>query len=363
MVIKEIKTFRAAVPLHTPFKTALRTVTTAETVVVKLVCDNGITGWGEAPPTHVITGESLSSIEFSIHHVFKPLLLGKTLLYRERLFVALHKSMVGNSSAKAAIDMALFDCIAQITNFPLVNFLGGYKTKLITDYTVSVNSPEQMAKDAIEYMNKGFSILKIKVGKDEIQKDIERIEKIREQIGLEPVLRLDANQGWTPKEAVQAIKNMEERGLNIEFVEQPVNANDLTGLQYVTQHTNTPIMADEAVFTINDAQQVLECRACDLINIKLMKTGGIYQALKIVNLAEAYNVQCMVGSMIETKLGITAAAHFAASQPNVIAYDFDAPLMLKGDLVCGGIIYNQQEIHMGKGNGLGIKGIQHSFIV
>ncbi|MFD1036838.1 mandelate racemase/muconate lactonizing enzyme family protein [Virgibacillus byunsanensis] len=364
MNIEKIETYRIAIPLHTPFKTALRTVTVAESIVVKVTCDDAIIGWGEAPPTHVITGYSLASIEFAINGIMKPLIVGESLLNRERVFEKIHQSAVGNSSAKAALDMALYDCIAQHANMSLANFLGGYNDTIETDYTVSVNSPEEMATDAEKYIDNGFTALKVKVGKDLIETDVKRIEAIRKQIGPDALIRLDANQGWKAKEAVRAIRKMEDLGLNIELIEQPVKAHDIEGLQYVTDHTDTPIMADESVFSPNDAKRVLESGAADMINIKLMKAGGIHQALKIAKLADVYGVECMVGSMIETKIGITAAAHFAASQPNVTRYDFDAPLMLSGDVIAGGgVTYRGKSIEIGSKPGLGIDTIDRQFAV
>ncbi|WP_067728557.1 mandelate racemase/muconate lactonizing enzyme family protein [Oceanobacillus damuensis] len=363
MKITSIETFQGAIPLHTPFKTALRTVTVAETIIVKLTCEDGTVGWGEAPPTHVITGDSLASIQYAIHSIFKPLLIGESLSARERLFEKMEKSIVRNTSAKAAIDMALYDSIAQQANMPLHRFLGGFHESLETDYTVSVNRPEVMAQDARKYINDGFSVLKIKVGKDEIAEDIRRIQAIREEAGSDILIRLDANQGWKAKEAVRAIRKMEDLGLHIELIEQPVKAHDFEGLKTVTKNTETPIMADESVFSPHDAKQILEMGAADLINIKLMKAGGIHQAIKIAKLAHIYGVECMVGSMIETKIGITAAAHFAASQSNVTRYDFDAPLMLTGDLANGGITYNGRVIELGNEAGLGIKAIDERYIV
>ncbi|WP_173917205.1 dipeptide epimerase [Halobacillus sp. Marseille-Q1614] len=358
MIIQSIETYRIAVPLKKPFKTALRTVTVAESIYVKVICDNKITGFGEAPPTHVITGESLSSIEYAVQSILKPAILGKTLLNREELFQTLHHSLIGNPSAKAAVDMALHDCLAQHCQLPLYQLLGGYQNQLETDYTVSVNEPDEMASDAKQYIADGFNILKIKVGKDEIEKDIRRIKAVRDTIGPSSVIRLDANQGWTVKEAIYAIRRMENLDLGIELVEQPVPAHDIDGLKQVSDHTFIPIMADESVFSIHDAKRVLETKSADMINIKLMKAGGIYQALKINQLAEAYGIPCMVGSMIETKLGITAAAHLAASQKNIIHFDFDAPLMLSFDPVGGGVVYNKNFITLPADHGLGIQSME-----
>ncbi|MCA1058817.1 dipeptide epimerase [Rossellomorea aquimaris] len=354
MKILQLETFRTAVPLHTPFKTALRTVKVAEAIVVKMTCENGIVGWGEAPPTVVITGESLSSIEWSIQQVIKPAIVGEDLLNFEYLFQQLHTLLVRNSSAKAAVDMAIYDCLAQQCDLPLYQFLGGYRKELETDYTVSVNSALEMAEDAAAYVKKGFDVLKVKVGKDDIETDIKRIQEIRKRIGYEINIRLDANQGWESKAAIKAIGKMEDLGLNIELVEQPVPAHDIEGLKRVTDGVDTLIMADESVFTPHQALEVLKTRSADLINIKLMKAGGIYQAQKINDFAEVCGVECMVGSMIETRLGITAAAHFAASRKNITRFDFDAPLMLAEDIVVGGITYKGRKITFPAKPGLGI---------
>ncbi|GHH96754.1 dipeptide epimerase [Neobacillus kokaensis] len=358
MRIERIETYKAAVPLIKPFKTALRTVTVAESIFVKITCDNGITGWGEAPPTVVITGDSLSSIDSAIHMVISPFLKNKSLLNYESIFQGLKTILVGNSSAKAAVDMALYDCLAQLCKLPLYQFLGGHDKELETDFTVSVNGPEEMGDDAVSYIQQGFNVLKVKVGKDDMATDIERIKEIRQRVGADIKIRLDANQGWIPKDAIRAIRKLEDNGLNIELVEQPVKAEDIEGLKQVTDHVDTLIMADESVFTPRQAFQVLKTRSADLINIKLMKAGGIYQAQIINQLAETCGVQCMVGSMIETHLGITAAAHFAASKKNITRYDFDAPLMLSKNMIDGGIRYNQRFITFSEEPGLGIKQVK-----
>jgi L-Ala-D/L-Glu epimerase len=355
MIIEKIETFRNAVPLKKPFKTALRTVTVAEAIFVKITCDNGIAGWGEAPPTLVITGDSLVSIESAINDVIKPFLLKKNLLNFEAIFQGLKTILVNNTSAKAAVDMALYDCISQNCNLPLYQFLGGYRNELETDFTVSVNTPEEMGEDAVGYVSNGFNVLKVKVGIGEIETDIARIQEIRKRIGNDIKIRLDANQGWKPKDAIRAIRKMEDLGLDIELVEQPVKAEDLEGLKQVTDSVDTLIMADESVFSPKQAFEVIRRRSADLIKIKLMKSGGIYQAQMINQMAETAGIECMVGSMIETRLGITAAAHFAASKKNITRFDFDAPLMLANEAISGGIKYNGRKITLLDQPGLGIE--------
>ena len=357
MNIQQVETFRTAVPLSKPFKTALRTVYVAEAVVVKITCDTGLVGWGEAPPTHVITGDSLDSVEYAIQQILKPTLLKADLLNYEPLLQKLHKALVRNTSAKAAVDMAIYDCLAQHSRLPLYQYLGGAKSELETDFTVSVNSPKEMGEDALLYLERGFRVLKVKVGKGDMATDIARIREIRNRVGEKVEIRLDANQGWTAKEAIRGIRKMEDLGLNVELVEQPVVAHDVEGLKQVTDAVETPIMADESIFTPEQALHVLKTRSADLINIKLMKSGGIFQAEKINSIAEAFGVECMVGSMIETRLGITAAAHFAASKNNITRFDFDAPLMLAEDIVAGGIIYTGRMITFPDAFGLGISDV------
>lgn len=357
-VIRSIETRSVTVPLIKPFKTALRTVHTAHAVYVKVTCENGNIGRGEAVPTHVITGDSIASIHYAIKKVIEPRLVGLDIRYREKVFEVLNQSIIRNTSAKAAIDMAIFDLLGQQANLPLHQLLGGYHKALETGFTVSVNTPSEMADDAAQYVADGFGVLKVKVGIGDIAGDIARVKAIRERVGKMPKIRLDANQGWHAKEAVRAIGIMEDAELDIEWIEQPVKAHDIDGLKYVTDNTLTPIMADESVFSVRDAQRVVQKRAADMINIKLMKCGGIHEALKLNALAEAYGVPCMVGSMIETKLSVTAAAHFAASQSNVVCVDFDAPLMLKKDIVAGGIVYEGGTIHFPGNTGLGFDSYQ-----
>ncbi|WJH33435.1 dipeptide epimerase [Paenibacillus sp. CC-CFT747] len=360
MIIQSIEVMRQSTPLIKPFKTALRTVHHAESVLVRIRTNDGRVGWGEAPATVVITGDSLDSIHSAIVHTFKPQLLGKNLLAYEQVLQTLHASMIGSSSAKAAVDMAVYDLVAQYCGLPLYQFLGGYKDEIETDYTVSVNSPKEMGEDALRYVKDGFNVLKIKVGKDDIQEDIERIKEIRSCVGQAVKIRIDANQGWQVKDAVRSIRRMEDLGLNIELVEQPVKALDIEGLKAVTDAVETPVMADESVFTPAQAFEVLKRRAADMINIKLMKSGGIYKAQIINHIAEEFGVECMVGSMIESRLAVTAAAHLAASKKNITRFDFDAPLMMSSDIVTGGVRYEGRKMTFPAGAGLGITDVAYA---
>ncbi|AJY76765.1 mandelate racemase/muconate lactonizing enzyme family protein [Paenibacillus beijingensis] len=357
MRIQHIEAMRQSTPLTKAFKTALRTVHQTESIIVRITTDDGRVGFGEAPATVVITGDSLDSIQSAIVNIFTPLLIGQNLLAYEQIIQSVHLAMFGSSSAKAAVDMAVYDLVAQYSGMPLYQFLGGYRDQIETDFTVSINSPKEMGEDAVRFVEAGFNVLKIKVGKDPIDEDIRRIQEIRRRVGDEVKIRLDANQGWQVKEAVKSIRRMEDMGLNIELVEQPVKAEDLEGLKAVTDAVETLIMADESVFSPRHALQLLQLRAADLINIKLMKSGGIYKAQLINQMAEEYGVECMVGSMIESRVAVTAAAHFAASKKNITRFDFDAPLMMLHDIVVGGVKYDGRIMTFPQEAGLGIQDV------
>lgn len=356
MKIKDIKIGRISVPLKKSFKTALRTVNSVEDVVVKVITDTGHVGYGEAPPTGVITGDTAGAIIGAINDHIKKTVIGMDIENMEEILKKLDKCVVKNTSAKAAVDIAIYDLYGQLHGAPLYKLLGGYRKELITDITISVNEPEEMAKDSLEAVNLGYKTLKIKVGVD-ANKDIQRMKAIREVVGYDVDLRIDANQGWNAKEAIYTLKRMEDVDLNIEFVEQPVPAHDLEGLKLVTDNVHIPVLADESVFSPSDALKIMQMRAADLINIKLMKTGGLKNALRICSMAEVYGVECMIGCMLESKLSVTAAVHLACAKSIITKIDLDGPLLCSEDPVEGGAVFNNYKITLLDEPGLGFKDV------
>ncbi len=354
MVIKNIVIGEIFIPLARPFKTALRTVNNVEDIVIKIETDTELSGYGEAPPTAVITGDTKGSIVTAIKDFITPALVGMEIDNLDGIFRKLNACMVKNTSAKAAVDMAVYDLYAKKHNTPLYKMLGGNSNLVETDITISVNPIPEMVADSLDAVSKGYRILKVKVGKEGL-KDVERIAEIRKAVGEEVQIRVDANQGWNAKQSVQIIRAMEDRGVNIELVEQPVPAHDFKGMQYVTGSVATPILADESVFSAEDAINLIQNRAADLINIKLMKTGGIYNALKICDIAEIYGVECMIGCMLEGKLSVSAAAHLAAARGIISRADLDGPSLCKTDPFTGGPEYKENLIYMNETPGIGIK--------
>ena len=353
------------IPLRTPFKTALRTVDRIHDIVVRVTGENGQVGYGEAPPTAVITGETLPSIEAAIRDYLAPALLGTDLEDPAETQRRMDKAIAKNTSAKAALDVAIYDLRARVLGLPLFRLLGQnapdqVKTVLDTDLTISVNDPDTMAADAAAAVARGFRILKVKVGKGGAE-DVARLRAIRKQIGPDITLRVDANQGWTPQEAVRTISLMEDAGLGMELVEQPVSCHDFRGLQYVTAHTATPILADESVFSPEDAERIIAEHAADLINIKLMKTGGIYEALRICSLAERSGVKCMMGCMLESAVSVSGAAHLAAARSVINLCDLDGPSLCAENPYTGGPVYEESRIFLPETPGIGISGLPVRF--
>ena len=357
MKITKIRLGTVSVPLRVPFKTALRTAVSVEDLIIEVHTDTGNIGYGDAPPTGAITGDTNGANIGAIRDFIERTIAGRDIADFEDLMIALDGCVVHNYTAKAAVEMALWDLFGQLYQAPVYRLLGGSRQKITTNITISVNSPDEMARDSREAARRGFDTLKVKVGK-EPEKDLARLKAIREAVGPAMRLRIDANQGWKPKEAVRILRSMEDSGLDIELVEQPVIGHDVAGMKYVRDHISMPVMADESVFSPRDALNIMQTEAADYINIKLMKTGGIYNALKICSAAELYGVECMLGSMLETRVAINAAVHLACAKSIITRMDLDGPVLCSEDPVIGGSVFNEKDITVSETPGLGIQGIE-----
>ncbi len=353
MKITDIQIETVTIPLVTPFKTALRVVTEIENILVEVVTDSGLSGYGGAAPTAVITGDTSAAIIGGIEHI-RNNIVGLEIENSEVIFQRLNNCLVGNTSAKAAVDMAIYDLRAKALNIPLYQLLGGLAQAIETDVTISLDSPEKMVAESRKRIKEGFRILKIKVGGDP-QLDIQRLQLIQEAVGREIKIRIDANQGWSAKQAVLVGKELVTLGINIELMEQPVAARDFVGMRYVRDHLHLPVVADESVFSPRDALELVNLGAVDGLNIKLMKCGGIYNALKIIAIAEAAGIPCMIGSMMESHVSVTAAAHLAVSQTCISRFDLDAPLFCSINPAIGGITYQGSRVSLADTPGLGIE--------
>jgi o-succinylbenzoate synthase len=359
MGIQQIEVYPVTLAYKEPFRIASGTSNENHNVIVKIVTDYGVVGWGESSPSERVTGETAETV-IKILDKIGPKLIGHCPLRIEEDVELMNSTVKGNPAAKAAIDIALHDIWGKTTCKPLFMLMGGYRTEVLTDITLSIKSPKEMAQDAVKAVNKGFKALKVKVGVNPTE-DVERIKKVREAIDDNVQIRIDANQGWTPKQAIEVLNKIEK--FNIQFAEQPVPSEDMKGLAEVRKKSPIPIMADESVHSPEDALRLIQAEATDLINIKLMKSGGILRARKIATIAEAAKIPCMIGCMGESEIGIAAGAHLAAAVKNIQYADLDCDLLLKDKLVKrGGTKVKDSMRVFPKQDGLGIKELNQQML-
>ncbi|MDP5132935.1 MAG: dipeptide epimerase [Paraglaciecola sp.] len=357
MKITAVRFAKLDVPLKTPFKTAVRTVQDICDLVVIVETDCGQVGYGAAPSTPVITGDTHGSMFYAIANVIAPRIIGMDIEELNTICQRIQHAIIGNSSAKAAIEIAIYDLWAKHFQAPLYKVLGGGKTQLRTDVTISVDHIDKMLADAHLAITQGFDILKIKIGTD-IEDDINRVSTLYQALHKQATMRLDVNQGWTAKQTVYAMQKLEHRGVELELIEQPVKNTDIDGLRYISERITTPVMADESAFSALQVIELIRTGAADIINIKLMKSAGLSNAIKIADLAELYAIPCMIGCMLEGSISVAAAAHLASAKASSITLiDLDGPTLGKYDPVVGGVNFNHSHIQLGQGHGLGIDGI------
>jgi L-alanine-DL-glutamate epimerase-like enolase superfamily enzyme len=262
-----------------------------------------------------------------------------------------------NFGAKAAVDVALHDLAARRLGLSLHGFLGSTVASVRTDVTLSAGDPESLVAAGLARIADGFDVLKVKVGTGDGTADFERVRRIREAVGPDPRLRLDANQGWNRRDAVTAIRAMEDAGFDIELVEQPVAAPDLEGMAWISDRVSTPILADESVYGVRDLVAVIRHGAADLVNVKLAKCGGLGPARTLLELAREHGLGSIVGTMMESHVGVGAAAALVAAYPTTAVNDLDAAWWLKESPVAGGIRYEGSLIHLPTTPGLGVTGL------
>ncbi len=349
--IEKVELARIDIPLKEPFKIALDTFTDAQNIFVKIITDQGFTGYGECSPFPVILGETPATC-YAVGQQLARVLIGKNPLAIEHCLDELDRLIAGNRCIKSAFDMALYDIAAQYAGLPLYQFLGGGSNKRIkTDMTVSLDEPEIMVNQARRFVEAGFFAIKVKLGRA-FPEDVERIIAIRRALGDTISIRIDANQGWSFTTAARILKALEP--YRIEYCEAPVPKYLWWRLPELKRASPIPIMADESLFDQYDAMQLVKSDAVDLFNIKLAKSGGIFKALKIINIAESAGMGLQVGCFLESRLAMTALAHLAVAKKQIEHYDMDSPLMHAKDFIHNGIRYQAAgEITLPENIGIG----------
>lgn len=340
-------------PLKEPFAIANETVESAENTFIRLETDTGLTGWGCATPD-TVTQETNDTVIHAFNTTLKDILIGKDPLRIHLLNELIEEKLKANPAAKAGVNIALYDLLGKNAQMPLYKLLGGYRDKIETTVTIGINSVDAMIEKAKEWVNQDFHCLKIKCGMDP-DHDIEAVMGIRNAVGPSIKLRLDANEGYTLEKALRIIETLEKLGADIEILEQPTPAKYLYALKEVTAQCPVPIMADETAFTLRDSLKLIKMEIADMINIKLMKIGGITNAYKANIFAELADIPVMIGCMNESMGAMAAGVHFACALKNVQYADLDSVLDFPSDIVKGGATYQDGYVIPSEKPGLGIE--------
>lgn len=362
MKISKVTMFEKCLPLKEPFEHATSgKISELEEIFIKLETDDGYTGYGEVRGNCMyFTGDCTKSVEAVLEHVILPKLPGLDPCNIHQIMDVVNKVITGNTAAKAAVDIAVHDLAARIKGIPVYELLGGLrKQTLPTEENIPFCSVEETIRRTKQIAENGCKFIKVRVGLNPFSKDIDRLKAIAQtlkELRLTDVeLAIDANQAWTVKEAIERIDCLYEYGVRI--VEQPVAAKDMAGLKYVKDHTKVKIFADEAVFTPEDMMAAIKAEAIDGVHIKLIKSGGIANAMKMVTLAESNHMLYMIGGMDEGMMAVAAAVQCAAAA-NANYHELDGHRRIQQD-VTDGLIVNHAIVQVPDGPGLGVTVDEH----
>lgn len=309
--------------LKEPFRTSLRTVTYFEVIEIELETKDGIVAYGEAVETPAITGDTLEMILADLSGPIKEFLDGSTFSSPLELAAGIAKLSVV-SSAKAAADIALFNLQSAMENQSLSSLLGCRVASVSTDVTIPISELVDLPSIIQNRVKEGFHSCKVKLAMESIESSIQKLQVIDQQAGSSSGIRIDPNQAWTVAHTLRFLERAESLGLTIEYLEQPTPAADKVALAEIRRNTDVWIMADESCFTLRDLYELIELEAVDLVNIKLLKSGGITPALEMAGIARGAGVKALVGSMMEGDRGVYAAAVLAGTIAPDEVHDLDA---------------------------------------
>lgn len=341
--------YRFSIPME-PFTIATGTMDHAQNVFIRVYTDAGFYGAGECSAFPMIVGETQDTC-LVMAKEFARLWKGQNALDIPARLQQLHDFTAGNSTVKSAFDIALYDIAAKNAQLPLYQYLSGSKRPVESDITIGISSPEKMAQKAIAFKKNGAAILKVKLGKD-AKDDVERIAQIRNAVGADMRIRVDANQGWGFDDAAFALREISK--FDIEFCEQPMRTWYDDRLPELKKLSPVKIMADESVFNHHDARKQINTDSCDYINIKFSKSGGINEAKKIHDLAAENSIACMMGGMLESRIALSAKLHFVYASPNIKFYDMDTCMLGHLEDPCiGGVKYNGYFLDIDDKQGIG----------
>ncbi len=350
MKINRIEAWPVEMRLAEPYTIAYETIESTTNVFLRVETNRGLIGYGCAAPDLQITGETPQSVLETIENIVRPALTNFDPLRPIMLMERLKQAVKSQPSALAAVDMALYDLLGKAAGLPLWKILGGFRNRIKTSITIGILPVDETLHRAQEWVTKGFKCLKIKGGSD-VEGDIERVMKVREAVGESVELRFDANQGYTVEQSLRFVESV--RKAKLELIEQPTPKGQPDLLAGVTSKVPIPVMADESLMNLRDAFRLARHDLVDMVNVKLMKVGGISEALQINAVSRAAGLEVMVGCMDEAALSIAAGLHFALARPNVVYADLDGHFHLLNDPSDGAVILREGVLYPTNEPGLG----------
>lgn len=350
--IAKIELFSVRFPLKVPFVVSYHHYDDMPSIIVRMTTSCGIVGYGEAVPDEHVTGETIESTIAVLRHQLGPLLIGKNPMQLEHLHDLMNRSNRGVPAAKAALDIACHDILGKKLNQPIYAWIGGrFHDAFPVTHVLSIDTPERMAREAEAQVELGYTAIKMKVGVD-VHSDVQRVKAVRHAVGPNIPIRIDVNQGWrNAANTVTAMRLLEP--YQIDWVEQPVEADDFESMVEVKQKIAVPLMMDEGVRDMYDMRRMTMMQAAHKANIKLMKCGGIHPAKKLVHMAEMSGIECQIGSMVESSIASSAGFHVAFSSKNVHTVELTGPLRFSKDV--GNLTYDLPNISLNERPGLGIE--------
>lgn len=354
MIITGVEIIPFSLPLVRPHVTALGTVTRSRKVLVKISTDEWITGFGEASAYPEYGGGSLEVIATALEASAK-VLVGEDPFDTQALMARLLRSGGTVPIARAAIDVALHDLIGQALSQPVSTFFGGrLRDRLEVFFMLAGATPEEVAEDAVRAWDAGYRTVKLKAGFEPIGRTLDKVRAIREGVGGSLAITVDVNQGWEVNEAIDGIHRM--AALGVESVEQPVASRDLAGMATVTRSADVRIVADESVWNLNDALEIVKRRAANSLSVRISKAGGLREARNMLDLAHVAGLSCILGSTLESSIGIAAAVQLGVSAPcRLDASALSHHLMFASPLVHSPLVMERGELLVPEGSGLGIQ--------